>query len=133
MSAHSMWPGVVYNHTKSPVWVLWDEDDKWFGKPLAAGRRSPKGLDIDGVAAYYDGMKIADLTLFGKVNNATPDWWWLGRGAEVKIKDREAKIMTITPTVTSYYYGSLKVVADSEVAGWGPTWLDLEANWGVKL
>ncbi|HEY1380525.1 MAG TPA: hypothetical protein VGF55_27235 [Gemmataceae bacterium] len=134
MSANSRWPGIVSNKSSNPVWVIWDEgeDDahkKWFAKPLAAGRRSPKGLDIDGVCAYLEGMRIASLTWRGAVDKAISDWWWLVRGAEVTIKDGFA-MQTIVQTST---LGTLKVVADSEVCGWVPSWLDLELEWGTKL
>jgi hypothetical protein len=117
------------------VWVIWDEgaDDahkQWFGKPLAPGRRSPKGLDIDGVCAYLDGMKIASLDWRGHIAVATADWWWLVRGAEVVIKDGYA-IQTIRQTSL---IGTLKVVNDSEVSDWGVSWeLDVDLSWGVKL
>jgi hypothetical protein len=117
-----------------PVWVLWDEgtsekDKKWFGKPLAPGRRSPKGLDIDGVAAYLEGMKIASLTVLGGIDKAISDWWWLGQGLEVAIRDGYA-IQTVR---RDSQVGWFSVVADSAVAGWGPSWLGLESDWGLQL
>jgi len=134
MSANSWWPGVVVNRSSMPVWVLWDEGEgankQWFGKPLAAGRRSPKGHDIDGVAAYLDQMKIASLDWLGHIKTATPDWWWLETGAEGVIKDGYA-IQTIKQTSQ---IGSLKVVKDSDVANWGVNWTaEVDLSWGVKL
>ena len=130
MSHNSHWPGKVENRSTSPVWILWDDGDKWFGKPLAAGRRSPKGLDVDGVCPYYDGMKIAELDKKGKVVHAVNDWWWLNRGAEVVIKDGYG-MQTIE--VTSLI-GKLSVVKDTDVSGWGVFWeIDVDASWGIQL
>ena len=131
MGDKSYWPGVVENRSKDPVWLLWDKGNaKWFGRPLAAGRRSPKGLDVDGVCAYYEGMKIAKLNWRGRVELATDQWWWLVSGAEVTIKDGYG-MQTIKQTSA---IGSLKVVQNTEVSDWGPEWeMDVDVDWGVKL
>jgi hypothetical protein len=132
VSANSRWPGVVKNRSSMPVWVLWDEGDgdtkKWFAQPLAPGRRSPKSLDIDGVSAYEEGMRIANLK-GGKPDRAITDWWWLNKGAEVNIKDG----FTLQIIEKTSLIGSLTVTMDSEVAGWAPSWLGMDASWGIQL
>lgn len=117
MSANAKHPGKVINLSKQSLWVIWDEgesNDKkvWKAKVLAAGRQTPRRIDIDGVKAFNTGVKISD----NPRSAGTDEWWWLGNGAHVNVSGGSNGTLSISVTNID---GVLSRVSNDEVDKWG--------------
>lgn len=124
MASNWFWNGKVFNRSNKWVICLWDDEENgkkvWKGKGLGPGRRSPTWLDVDGVIALDTGVKISGIL----------EWWWLSRGAEVKIQDLSSGLY-IQQTST---IGGLKWVYRKEINSWEPS-IDRnkDVSWGQAL